>query len=302
MMDRGDNAALRAAANGAKALATVTGIDGSFSRRLGAQLAIMDDGSCIGSLADGCLEAELARLVQAMPERARQRQVVRFGQGGAALDFRLPCGGGLDIQIEKNPDRAILCELLLRLDSRKAATLTLPAGDGPIAMVADRPTGHCGSDFYRYFAPDLRLLVLGTGPELDAVLRIADAMGIATAALVPRGGDGDGALGLGRAPEAATVDQWTAILMLFHDHEWERTLVPWALSTPAMFIGAQGGRLAREERSAMLRSAGFSETELARIHSPVGLIGAARDPDTLGLSAVAQIVSGYQRAVHDRGI
>ena len=193
----------------------------------------------------------------------------------------------------------MLCELVSRLALREATTLHLPAGDGPIASVSDRPTDRSRSGFYRHFVPDLQLLVLGTGPELDAVVRLAGALGLTVETKVPRRGDGEGELALGRAPTSVNVDPWTAILMLFHDHEWERTLIPWALSTPAMFIGAQGGRLAREERRAMLNTAGFSEADLARIHSPVGLIEAARDPDTLGLSAIAQIVGEYQRTVHD---
>ena len=40
-----DHAALRAAAAGGAGLCTVVGIDGSFSRRLGAQLAVHPDGS-----------------------------------------------------------------------------------------------------------------------------------------------------------------------------------------------------------------------------------------------------------------
>src|SRR5438067_4350039 len=55
-----DQAALRLAAAGGAALCTIVGIEGSFSRRLGAQLAVAVDGRMAGSLADGCLERELA--------------------------------------------------------------------------------------------------------------------------------------------------------------------------------------------------------------------------------------------------
>jgi xanthine dehydrogenase accessory factor len=48
-----DQAALRFAAAHGTALCTIVGFDGSFSRRLGAQLAIQFDGRTVGSLADG---------------------------------------------------------------------------------------------------------------------------------------------------------------------------------------------------------------------------------------------------------
>ena len=62
-----DHAALTAVALHGGGLCTVTRIDGSWSRRLGAQLAVLPDGTTAGSLADGCLEralAEAARLMQ----------------------------------------------------------------------------------------------------------------------------------------------------------------------------------------------------------------------------------------------
>jgi xanthine dehydrogenase accessory factor len=52
----GDHAALRRAARGDAALCTIVGIDGSFSRRVGAQLAVAADGSRAGDMADRCLD------------------------------------------------------------------------------------------------------------------------------------------------------------------------------------------------------------------------------------------------------
>src|SRR3546814_9326273 len=55
-----DNAAVRALAAANGALCTIVAVEGSYSRRIGAQLAELEDGSIVGSLADGCLEAQLA--------------------------------------------------------------------------------------------------------------------------------------------------------------------------------------------------------------------------------------------------
>ena len=65
-----DQAALRVVAAHGGALCTVVEIDGSWSRRLGAQLAVLPDGTCVGSLADGCLEAALARAAMSVAEAA----------------------------------------------------------------------------------------------------------------------------------------------------------------------------------------------------------------------------------------
>ncbi|MEG3597108.1 MAG: XdhC family protein, partial [Pseudomonadota bacterium] len=87
----GDRAALSAACEPGVGLCTIVGIEGSFSRKVGAQLAILPDGSTVGSLSDGCLEAQLASDMRTMTAA----QVRRYGAGAQAIDFRLPCGGGL---------------------------------------------------------------------------------------------------------------------------------------------------------------------------------------------------------------
>src|SRR5690606_25514031 len=117
-----DRAALRAAAQEGAGLCTIVGIQGSFSRRLGAQLAVHQDGKVTGSLADGCLERQLASEISMSGER----RVIRFGAGSPFIDFRLPCGSGLDILIDPAPDAATGGAVLARLETREEATLDLP--------------------------------------------------------------------------------------------------------------------------------------------------------------------------------
>jgi xanthine dehydrogenase accessory factor len=271
-----DRAALRAVVEEEGCgLATIVGIEGSFSRRLGAQLAVHRDGHVTGSLADGCLERQLASEMQAGGER----RVMRFGAGSPLIDFRLPCGSGLDIMVDPTPDRAACAAVLARLDAREEAWLDLPvpAGAGLLRQ--------------RGFVPALRLVLFGEGPELDAMAALARAAGVEAH---PHGKD-DPALALGRAPEGLAADCWTAILLLFHDHEWEQPILEWALSTPAAFIGAQGGRQAREERRARLASAGLAPVQIDRVKSPVGIVQHSREPVPLALSALAQVVGEYER-------
>ena len=94
-----DHEALAAATASGTGLCSIVNIEGSFSRRLGAQLAVHADGSVTGSLADGCLERELAAEVA----RGGEPRVIRYGAGSPKIDFRLPCGGGLDILIDPAP-------------------------------------------------------------------------------------------------------------------------------------------------------------------------------------------------------
>ncbi len=294
-----DDAALRAAATPGAALATVTQIDGSFSRRTGAQLAIRADGCFAGDLADGCLEAALAEDARRLGGSDVPREKLRYGAGSPNIDFRLPCGGGLDVLVDAAPDAGLCADAVRALDARRPAALAWSLEGGAMEPGdVDRPTGRNGAHFNRRYAPPLRLLLCGAGPEMDAARQLGASMSVLVETLWPQGSKG-GSLSLGRAPEGVTVDPWTAILLLFHDHEWERGLLPWALETDAYFIGAQGGAQARAARAAMLNELGFGAEAIARVRSPVGLIERARDPMVLAMSALSQIVAAYESFAYE---
>ena len=277
-----EQSALRFAALGDAALCTIVGIDGSFSRRLGAQLAIARDGTLVGSLSDGCLERELAAQAIAVSAEGKPR-LLRYGRGSPFIDFRLPCGSGLDIVIDPAPDATLLRCAVAALDGRRPADLPLPV-EQPHLMGR------------RVYLPALRLVLLGAGPELAWTVQLAQALGIECEARSP-----DNGLMLDRAPQGLHADAWTAVVLLFHDHEWEGALLEWALCSDAFHIGAIGGEKAREGRHMLLEAASFDPKRIARVRSPVGLIPHARDPRTLALSILAEIVGEYDRLLEGVG-
>ncbi len=276
-----DHDALYLAVSGRAALCTIVGIDGSFSRRCGAQFGVGADGNVAGDLADNCLDAELAKQsAEAMADG--QRRLLRYGKGSPFIDFRLPCGSGLDILIDPAPDREALQDCLTRIEARQEASLALPLPEG-----ADPALLHV-----RRYIPPVRLLVLGAGAECTALVRLARAQGIAAEWREPGNG-----LSLDQVPTDLAADRWSAVLLLFHDHEWEHALLRWALGTEAFYIGAQGGAPAREARIERLRAEGVGQTALARLRSPVGLIPRARDAGVLALSVLADVVCAHE-ALH----
>lgn len=265
-----DHAALATACHSGVGLCTIVGIDGSFSRRIGAQMAILPDGSTVGSMADGCLEAQLAADM-AQCDRPR---VIRYGRGSGRIDFRLPCGGGLDILLDPEPDRLSARRVLDRLSRRLPAELTYASGRLRLR---------------RAYIPALRIVAMGEGPELAAFASLCAALQIELCALDKT------QLALGRAPDSVRYDPFTACLLLFHDHEWELPLLRQALSQGAFYVGAQGGERARINRTLALASVGESEEDIARIASPVGTVANCKTPQSLALSALAEIVGKYER-------
>ncbi|MCP9222091.1 XdhC family protein [Erythrobacter sp. LQ02-29] len=270
-----DHAALASACEPGVVLCTIVGIEGSFSRRIGAQLAIRPDGSVTGSLADGCLERQLASDIAAMP----RPDVRRYGHGSPQIDFRLPCGGGLDILLDPAPDRDACRAALAKLEQREPANLTLPAND----LLSQRA-----------YQPALRVRGYGEDPELGALETLSAACGIGFERVET------GSLSLGQTPALPPPDRWTATVLLFHDHEWEIPLLQHAVNGPGFYIGAQGGATAREARNARLKQEGVSEDAVGRIRGPVGIIPGSRTPRTLALSILGEIVGKYE-ALHPHG-
>ena len=69
-----------------------------------------------------------------------------------------------------------------------------------------------------------------------------------------------------------------------------------ALELPHFYLGAMGGRRAHSFRSEALAAAGVDDGTLATIHAPIGLFHSSRDPQTLALSALAEITRSCHQA------
>ena len=79
-------------------------------------------------------------------------------------------------------------------------------------------------------------------------------------------------------------------VVLTHDPKIDDPALALLLKSPVRYIGALGSRTTQEKRRKSLQELGFSESELQRIHGPVGLSIGARTPEEIAVSIVAQIV------------
>ena len=208
--------------------------------------------------------------------------MVRYGAGSPYIDVPLPCGGGIDLLFTPRPDARIVADALARLDRREPAAIVL-------------------GDHVQHYAPPLRLFVFGHGEDLIALVRLARAYGLDVAAFAPaddaRGNSGrDPGIARMHTPTrlpAITSDAWSAVVFAFHDRDWEEFLLPQALALPAFYHGAIGSRRTHAARIAMLRRAGMDEARIDALRGGIGLIPATRDPATLALSILAEVVQDY---------
>jgi xanthine dehydrogenase accessory factor len=64
-----------------------------------------------------------------------------------------------------------------------------------------------------------------------------------------------------------------------------------ALRSPAVYIGAIGSKKTQAARRERLKSQGFNETDIARVHGPIGLDLGGRSPAETALAIMAQVTA-----------
>ncbi|MGI5519725.1 XdhC family protein [Micromonospora sp. CA-259024] len=91
--------------------------------------------------------------------------------------------------------------------------------------------------------------------------------------------------------DADRVDGRTVVCVLTHDPKFDVPLLELALRHPLAYVGAMGSRHTHDERHKLLREAGLSTAQLARLASPIGLDLGGRTPEETAVSVAAQIVA-----------
>ncbi|MEO0487269.1 MAG: XdhC family protein [Pseudomonadota bacterium] len=281
------------------ALTVIAGVEGPSYRPVGAMMTVSQNGERTGTLSSGCIESDISLHAQDVL-RSDVPKVLRYGRGSPFVDIQLPCGGGLDILIVPRPDRAILAEVLKNREGRTPCTLTIDLKTAAMAVQREGQTQRVDDILSIRFEPEIKFLVFGKGPEATTFASLVQAAGYPNLLLSPdpetlafgkAAGCGVQLLSSRSFPADLVVDDRTGIVLFFHDHDWEPPLLAGALGTNAFYIGAQGSQRARDARLAELRLMGMAEHQLSRLTGPVGLIPSARDPGTLAVSVLAEVLA-----------
>ena len=290
-------------------LVTVVQIDGGSPRPLGSQMAVRADGLTIGLVTGGCAEKAIVGEAQLALREGAVRQT-RFGAGSPYVDVRLPCGTGLDLRFDPNPDQALIRQILTERKARRPITLVMERPAGVLSLAEGLPYGSrpCHSDsqaLIRPYTAPVRLVLAGRGPLTDVLARLALDTGIEVFVQTP---DEDVAAALtdtGAEIAALTspadfdhglLDAATALVLLFHDHEWEPDILTHALASEAFYIGALGSRSTHAQRLEILRSNGVSDEGVERIRGPVGLTIGAEGPIEIAVSVLGDVIAARRQA------
>lgn len=236
----------------------VTDVSGGSARSVGTIVAVRADGEMAGYVSHGCVDADLKLQAQETIKDAKPRQLI-YGTGSPFIDLRLPCGGRVEILIDPIPNPDFCKSALEQLKNREAVTFSFNSEDGLIGIEnRDAYTGCSRKIFSVWHPPRLRLVIAGVGPPMIATSLITQTMGLSMSLLSPDHNVADVVLGAEQgsflhltSPQSMleiSLDEWSAVLLLFHDHDWEPSILMAALNSNAFYIGALGSSCTHARR------------------------------------------------------
>lgn len=264
---------------------------------------LLESGMICGGEADVYLEPLFPEHASVRAIFARAAEAVRTGEGASLLTC---LAEGAFAGDDRNralvqSDGNIVGRLPQGCDPMQLA------GSGGPGQVVD---GACGwSVFVEPVKPLERLLLFGAGHVGVHLARMAARVGFRIAvaddrhdfASRERFPDADNVLvqPFDRPDPQLVVDSGTFVAIMTRGHLWDYEVLRWALTTEAAYIGMIGSRRKRDVVFGELRKEGFAESDLARVHSPIGLDIGASTPEEIALSVAAELVqvrAGLRRA------
>jgi xanthine dehydrogenase accessory factor len=157
-----------------------------------------------------------------------------------------------------------------------------------------------GPVFVEVFNPPLRCFIVGAVHIAQPLARMTAELGFKVTVIDPRTAFATDE----RFPEIELSTEWpdealsrlkpdkrSVIITLTHDPKLDDPALIEALKSSAFFIGALGSRKTHAARLKRLAEQGFQQSDLDRIHGPVGLNIGAISPPEMAISMLAQVIS-----------
>ena len=173
----------------------------------------------------------------------------------------------------------------------------------PLATVLEEAfrfdqSGMHGDDFVHIYNPPLRLVIIGAVHIAQSVIPMAGQAGYDITVIDPRGAFATGTRFPGISLHAEwpdevlpklALDARTALLALTHDPKIDDPALNLALKSDIFYIGALGSKKTQDSRRERLKTAGFTDEVLARIHGPIGLAIGAKGAAEIAISIMAEM-------------
>lgn len=285
-------------------LGTIVQTWGSSPRPPGAMLAIRDDGLVSGSISGGCIEDDMINKVRDQSLEVDKPSVVTYGiSKEEANRFGLPCGGTLQVVLEKISDDQSFRELLDRVERHELVCRSLVITTGDVALSQASSTDELsfdGETLRCVYGPRWRLIIIGAGQLSTYVAQMAKALDYHVIVCDPRAEYADtwdvpGTVLSREMPDdlvvALKLDAHSAVVAVTHDPKLDDLALLEALKSPSFYVGALGSRLNSQNRRERLLLFDLTESEINLLHGPVGLRIGSKTPPEIAVSILAEITA-----------
>src|SRR5438128_3324977 len=238
------------------AVATIVNVRGSIPSFETAKMLVRDDGSIVGTIGGGCVEAEVWQAAREVMESEKPRTVTFNLNQNPKYDTGLVCGGTLDIFIEPVLPPASLYIF----------------GAGHVAVSLYRTATNAGFDVT---VVDDRDSYANRERFPEAKEVIAEDYDKAMAKLSPA--------------------ETSYIVIVTRGHRDDMRVLRWAVQTQARYIGMIGSKRKTITISRELVKEGLPETLFERVHAPVGLDIGAITPEEIAVAITAELIATRRR-------
>ena len=286
-------------------LATVVRTWGSAPRPVGAMTVIRDDGMVTGSVSGGCVEDDMVDKVKAGATAAAGPELVVYGVTREQAErFGLPCGGTLELVVERLGAHSRIEALIAAIERHEVVTRRLDFATGQVEILPGRGVDELtfdGKSLTTTHGPRWRLILIGAGQLSRYVAQFAQALDYQVIICDPRdeyaqGWDVPGALLTREMPDDVVrslgMDAHTAIVAATHDPKLDDMALLEALRSPAFYVGAIGSRANNtKRRQRLIKYFEMTDAELDRLHGPVGLKLGGKTPPEIALAILAEMTA-----------
>jgi xanthine dehydrogenase accessory factor len=284
-------------------------------------MVVAADGRFEGSVSGGCVEGEVIAEAEDILAEGKPKTLTFGVADETAWQVGLPCGGQIKVFLERldkssGPpllDRAINARssrrgLLIRTrlnnghrefferdDDRGDDVIRqhLTSGESELQETPD------GEIFLHALLPPARVLIIGATHIGQILAQLVKLAGYEVTVIDPRtafaaetrfpGIRLDTEWPQDTIPKIG-LDPYTAVVALAHVGHIDDEALKLAMRSECFYVGALGSKRNHAKRMQRLKEAGFSDAEIGRINSPIGINIGAQSPPEIAIAIMAQLV------------
>ena len=234
------------------ALATIVQVRGSIPGFQSAKLLVREDGSIVGTIGGGCVEAEVWNAAREVMETGKPRNMsFSLGQD-AAYDNGLICGGQLEVFVECiSPQPAALIFGGGHISKSLAKVLDLA---GFRVSVIDNREAFANKERF----PEATEVHAAEYEDVFPALKVNDS---------------------------------TYIVIVTRGHRDDMRVLRWAVTTPARYIAMIGSRRKTISVVKELEKEGMPRDAFEKVSAPMGLEIGAISPEEIAISVAAEMIA-----------